>query len=140
MDKERILSKFDETEGYLEELEKIKPADYEEYIGSIEKKRACERLLQISIESVIDICNLIVSGLSLGLPSDEEDMFKKLESKKIIRKDMRNILSGMKGMRNILVQKYGTVNDELVFEAISEKLGDFDKFKSEILSLFKKKN
>ena len=67
-------------------------------------------------------------------------MFKKLESKKIIRKDMRNILSGMKGMRNILVQKYGTVNDELVFEAISEKLGDFDKFKSEILSLFKKKN
>ena len=140
MDKERILSKFDEVDSYLNELEEIKPSEYEEYSNLIEKKRACERLLQIAIEGVIDVCNLLVSGLSLGLPSDEEDVFKKLESKKVISKNVKNILSGMKGMRNILVHKYGTVNDELVFEAVSEKLGDFDKFKNEILSIFKTKN
>ena len=47
MDKKRILSKIDEIDSYLSELEEIKPASIEEYKGAIEKKRACERVLQI---------------------------------------------------------------------------------------------
>ena len=43
----------------------------------------------------------------------------------------------MKGFRNILVNKYGTVDDELVFEMLSEKLEDFDKFKEEVLNCLK---
>jgi len=137
MDKERILSKFDELEGYLEELEKVKPKEYEEYQSSIKDKRACERLLQISIETVIDICNILVSDLRLGLPSDEEEVFKKLKDKKVINKEIEKILSGMKGMRNILVHKYRAVNDELIFETISEKISDFEIFKEEILRFIK---
>ena len=68
LDKEKIFSKLDELDDYIEELEKIKPMDLDEYNGSIEKKRACERLLQISIETVLDICNIIVSNLKLGVP------------------------------------------------------------------------
>ena len=54
LDKKRILQKIDELDRYLEELNQIKPASFNEYKNSIEKKRSCERLLQISIESVID--------------------------------------------------------------------------------------
>ena len=39
----------------------------------------------------------------------------------------------MKGFRNILVHKYGVVDDELVFEMLSEKLGDFELIIKEIL-------
>ncbi|MBI2629630.1 DUF86 domain-containing protein [Candidatus Pacearchaeota archaeon] len=137
MDKKRILAKIDELNGYLEEIEKIRPSDIEEYISSIKDKRACERLLQISIESVIDICNLIISDLKLGLPSDEDVAFQKLEEKKVITNKMKTILINMKGFRNILVHKYGEVKDELVFENLSEKLGDFDIFKEEILGFLK---
>lgn len=137
MDKKRILVKIDEMDSYLEELESIKPSSFEEYKNSIEKKRACERLLQIAIESVLDICNILISGLKLGLPSTEEEIFQKLESKKIISHRMAEILNEMKGFRNILVHKYGVVNDELVFENLSEKLEDFDKFKEEILNYIK---
>jgi uncharacterized protein YutE (UPF0331/DUF86 family) len=137
MDKKRILVKIDEMDSYLEEIESIKPSSFEEYKNSIEKKRACERLLQIAIESVLDICNILISGLKLGLPSTEEEIFQKLESKKIISHRMAEILNEMKGFRNILVHKYGTVNDELVFENLSEKLEDFDKFKEEILNYIK---
>ena len=48
---------------------------------------------------------------------------------------MKNILKNMKGFRNILVHKYGVINDELVFEVLSEKLEDFEKFKQEILKI-----
>ncbi len=122
MDQERILSKFDELESYLEELEDIKPLNLKAYESSIEKKRACERLLQISVEAVLDVCNIVFSELRLGLPLDEDDIFEKMESKKIISKEMKKIMMGMKGFRNILVHRYGEVDDEKVFEIISEKL------------------
>jgi len=39
----------------------------------------------------------------------------------------------MKGLRNILVHDYGTVNDEAVFNVVQNRLGDFKAFKREIL-------
>ena len=138
MDEERILAKIDEMDRYLEKLEKLVPNDLDEYKRLVSDKLACERLLHLSIEYVIDVCNIITSNLKLGLPSDEEDMLVKLEKKGVIEKEMKNILIGMKGMRNILVHKYGEVKDELVFEALSERLEDFEKFKEEVLRFLKK--
>ncbi len=139
IDENRILTKIDEFEQYVNELEKIKPSDFEEYKNSIEKKRACERLLQIAIESVIDVCNILVSSLKLGVPDDEDALFDKLNKEKIISNKMRKVLSEMKGFRNVLVHKYGEVNDELVFENL-DKLSDFTDFKEEVISFLEKSN
>jgi len=133
MDKERILNKIDELDQYLNELDKIIPDNFKDY-KEIKTKAACERLLQISIEIVIDICSLISSELRLGLPSEEESIFDNLEKKGIINKNMRNILIKMKGFRNILVHRYGEIEDKYVFEFLNEDLGNFDKFKEEILN------
>jgi uncharacterized protein YutE (UPF0331/DUF86 family) len=137
MDEQKILTKIDELNNYLDELEQIKPSDFEEYENSIEKKRACERLLQVSIECVIDICNILVSGLKLGIPEDEDALFEKLEKKKVISKKVKNLLNGLKGFRNILVHRYGQVDNELVFENL-DKLNDFEIFKEEILAFLKR--
>lgn len=110
MDRERILSKIAELEGYLEELRIILPKDFEEF-QKIEKKRACEHLLQIAIEAVIDICYLLVRDLRLGLPSDEEDIFDKVEKAGIIQGELQRTLRKMRGFRNILVHEYGHVDD-----------------------------
>lgn len=138
LDKQRIFSKIDEMENYLSELGEIDLVDFEDYSKSVEKKRASERLLQITVEAVLDVCNLIVSGLKLGIPSDEEEVFEKLEKRKIISKKVKNILNDMKGFRNILVHKYGTLDDEIVFEILNERLEDFERFKKEILGFLKK--
>lgn len=136
MDEKRILSKIDELDSYLNELSKIKPVTLEEYEKSIKDKRACERLLQISIETVIDIANIIVSELKLGIPSDEDMLFDKLKQKNIISEKMTLTLKEMKGFRNILVHNYGEVKNELAFENL-EELGDFEEFKEEILRFLK---
>jgi len=127
-----VLARIDELDGYLRELHEIMPASFEDY-KKIEKRRACERLLQISIECVIDICALIVSGLRLGLPSEEDDLFEKLEQAEIISSSTKGTLKKMKGFRNILVHEYGRIDDELVYEVLKNKLDDFDVFKKEIL-------
>lgn len=61
LDKNRILSKLDELDSYLSELEIVMPKSYEEYVGSIEKKeilrktfahsdRMCDRCMRSACE------------------------------------------------------------------------------------------
>jgi len=136
LDENRILSKLDELNSYLVELEEVMPKNYEGYVNSIEKKRSCERLLHISVECVIDVCSLMVKGLRLGLPSGEEDLFERLERKKIISGRMKEKLKLMRGFRNVLVHRYGEVDDELVFENL-KSIEDFKDFIKEITSFLK---
>ena len=98
------------------------PENYETY-QKIEKKRACERLLQVSIESVLDICAQIVIELRLGLPSEEDDIFEKLEQAKIITPVTKETLKRMKGFRNILVHEYGHIDDRLVYDVLKMQSG-----------------
>lgn len=132
LDRERILAKIDELDMYLNELTQVTPSSFEEY-QQIEKKRSCERLLQLCIECVIDVCRLFVSGLRLGLPSEENDLFDKMLRKKVLSKEMNSLLKEMRGFRNILVHEYAAVDNELVFKTTKEKLDDFKKFKKEVL-------
>jgi|SRR3990172_4278768 len=137
LDRERILAKVAELEGYMRELRAIAPKSFSEF-RQIEKKRACERLLQISVEIVIDICHLFVTGLKLGLPAEEDDIFEKIERAGLISEPLKQTLKEMKGFRNILVHEYSEIDDKKVFQAVKTRLGDFDAFKREILKALKK--
>jgi len=136
LDRERLFAKIDVLEGYLKELAEILPVSFEEY-KKVEKRRACERLLQVSIECVIDICGLMVIGLRLGLPAEEDDLFEKLEHARIITSSRKESLKKMRGFRNILVHEYGHVNDVIVYEILQNNLNDFEAFKQEILQSIK---
>jgi uncharacterized protein YutE (UPF0331/DUF86 family) len=132
VDRDRILAKLAELDGYLRELDSIRPATREQF-RAIETKRACERLLQISIETVVSVCQLFVTGQRLGLPSEENDIFEKLVRASVISSDLATILHRMKGFRNILVHEYGDIEDDLVFQFLTTRTGDFLLFRREIL-------
>jgi uncharacterized protein YutE (UPF0331/DUF86 family) len=134
LDKDRILAKVDELESYLDELKQIVPSRYDEYLR-IEKKRSCERLLQLCIECVIDICKLIVVQLRLGLPSEENDLFTKLEKKGLLSYQMAEVVRQMRGFRNILIHEYAAIDNELVYTYVNSRLEDFARFRKEILTV-----
>lgn len=85
VDRDRVLAKLDELEGYLRELRAIAPERFEDYQRT-EKRRPCEH------------------------PS----------------------------LRTLLVHEYGRVNDEIVFDTVRSRLGDFDAFKAEIVAFLRK--
>jgi uncharacterized protein YutE (UPF0331/DUF86 family) len=138
LDRERILAKLDDLNGYLEELRQVVPETYARYMESVEKRRACERLLQMSIECVIDVCALFVSGLRLGLPAEEDDLIEKLEQAGLISSGMAKMLKTMKGFRNILVHEYGRIDNAIVFSMATKRLQDFDSIKGEMLQALHK--
>lgn len=136
LDRERILAKLDDLDGYLRELRQVLPSTFEDF-RRVETKRACERLLQISIESMIDVCGLLVAGLRLGLPAEEEDVFVKLETAGVVSLELGKVLRRMRGLRNILVHEYGRVDDRIVYGVLKERLDDFTTFKGTVLGLLK---
>lgn len=133
VDRDRIIAKLDELDVAFRELRSIAPLHFAEYLA-VEKRRACERLLQVCVEVVIDVCALLVTGLRLGLPGEEDDLFVKLARHGVLSSTMADTLRRMKGLRNLLVHEYGRINDQLVFETVKGRLGDFDAFKREVLA------
>lgn len=118
LDRERILAKLDQLDGYLRELRQVVPGSFAEYMDSVEKRRACERLLQIAIEYMLDICGLFVSRLRLGLPGEEDDLLEKLERAKVLSPPVIAMMRAMKGFRNILVHEYGGIDNAIVYHCL----------------------
>jgi len=136
LDRERILIKIGQLDGYLRELSSIAPETRGQYKG-IEKKRACERLLQLCVEAVIDICSILVAGLRLGLPAEEDDLIRRLTGKGVLSPELGDKVREMRAFRNILVHEYGRIDDDLVFEALTRRDADFGSFRREVLDFLK---
>ena len=107
------------------------PGSFGEYVRP-PVRRACERLLQISIEAAVDTCALLVAGLRLGLPAEEDDLFSKLANAEVLTADMAERLREMKGLRNLLVHEYARVDDRIVFETLRSGLGDLEVFMEQV--------
>jgi uncharacterized protein YutE (UPF0331/DUF86 family) len=138
VDRERILAKLDELEGYVRELRQVAPESFAEYMQKVENRRACERLLQISIECIIDICGLFVSGLRLGLPAEEDDIFEKLERATLLSPNVADMVRSMKGFRNILVHEYGAIDNAIVFKMATTRFEDIEIFRNEVIHALEK--
>ena len=132
IDRDRILTRIDHLQQYLQDLRTITPPTFEAYQG-IEKRRACERLLQLAIEAMTDISGMLVAGLRLGLPAEELDTFEKLREAAIITPATTTTLRRMRGFRNILVHEYTQVDDQIVHQLALEHLGEFEAFIREVL-------
>jgi uncharacterized protein YutE (UPF0331/DUF86 family) len=137
VDRDRVLARIDQLDGYLEELRSVVPARFEEY-RAIEKRRACERLLQLCVEVVTDVSALLASGLRLGLPGDEEDLLAMLVDRGVLSTETAQRVRRMRGMRNILVHEYGRIDDALVYAAARDHLEDFAAVKQELLAFLRK--
>lgn len=130
-DKLRILSKLSDMVRYVEELREMLPEE-DEYLHDLIRKRACEKTVESAIESLIDIGAMIVSVEQLGLPADEESIFDMLVKKDILSMEVGEKMKDIKGFRNILVHRYGVVDDERVYHYLTTCLNDFGNFEKAI--------
>jgi uncharacterized protein YutE (UPF0331/DUF86 family) len=114
------------------------PDDFEEFVSSGLVREGIYKKIEFAIECIIDICNIINSDLELGIPDSEEHIIKILEKNKIISKEVLALISDMKKFRNILIHKYGDIDDLKAFEEIKEGLKDFELIINEFEKFLKK--
>lgn len=125
----RIKDKINEIEKYLVELENILPQDFEQYFEDYEKIAACERYFEKIVESLVDLAQLIIKVENFPQPTEDIQTFDILFDKKIISDELKINLKNAKGMRNILAHEYGKVDNELIFESVTQEIiKDAEKF------------
>ena len=118
-----------EIEEYVESLKNFLPESFDEYLSDEKSRLACERCFEKIVESVIDLVILVIKERGLGVPMSDRDAFNILSENDIISSVLSEKLGDAKSMRNIIIHKYGHIDDKKVFDAIkNELLGDVKEF------------
>lgn len=118
----RINDKIEELENYLSELGEIVPKTFYEYKNDIKTRAACERYFEKIMGAAIDLAFLIIKNENLKIPEEDKEAFDILAKEKIIPEKLSEKLKEAKGMRNVVAHEYGKLDDELVFNSITEEL------------------
>lgn len=138
MQKERIFEKLKEIEENIALIEDHLPQSFDQFktLGLV--KDGIYKRLEHTIENTVDIFAMIYSSLSLGVPADDDDILERLQTKKIFEGKIISLVREMKGLRNILVHRYGVIDDEIVYDLLKNHLSDVEQIKSAIVQYFKK--
>jgi len=118
----RKEEKIEEIEKYIEELGSVLPFGFNDYENDFKLRAFCERYFEKIIEAIVDLAFIIIKDKKLEIPEEDKGAFDILFREKIISSDLAEKLKKAKGMRNILAHEYGKIDDEIVFEAVTEEL------------------
>ena len=88
--------------------------------------------IEFAIEDVLDICAILNTDLDLGIPGEDEDILVHLADRDVITPGMQEKIHAMRGFRNIVVHRYGAIDDALAFRLLKEHIEDFFLFSEEI--------
>ncbi|MEA1944362.1 MAG: DUF86 domain-containing protein [Euryarchaeota archaeon] len=135
-----LKTKIKEIEESLELVEEYLPDDREEFLSLGIIKDGIYKRLEFCIENVFDICAVLNADYNLGIPGSDEDIVDNLIRNKILPEETKGKLGSMKGFRNIIVHRYGKLDDNLAFNIVSENLGDFYEFISLINDHLERQN
>ena len=128
MREEIIRTKIREIKESIRLVEEHLPDSFEDFSSMGLVKDGMYKRIEFAVETVFDICAIINTDLELGIPSDDEDIVENLVKNDILSEEMRTKLKAMKGFRNILVHRYGKIDDKLAFNLLKENLRDFYVF------------
>jgi uncharacterized protein YutE (UPF0331/DUF86 family) len=119
LDKMVIISRTEEirknTEFIKSEIlsKKIEDLNYKDML-------ALERAMQKIIEAMLDICRHLVSVYLLDLAESYEEYPQKLTRANKMPKDLAEYITRLAGLRNILVNRYLEINNEILYQTAKE--------------------
>ena len=128
IDQEVLSRKVSQLLDYVDALEAGRDIDWNKYQGDIRARAFVERYLHLAVEAVCDIANHIISYERWREPRGYRDLFEVLSENSVIPKEYLNKFQNMASFRNILVHRYNTIEDEVVFGIFRNRLDDFRLF------------
>ncbi len=132
INREKIESLLGELNSFLKSLEDLQNFSVEEYLKEKRNVYSGRYLLQVSIETCINISNHIVSRMKFGLPKEYADAFRLLNKNDIISDELLGKLILMTRFRNRIVHLYWDIDDSYVYDIINNNLKDVIEFKESI--------
>lgn len=128
VNRDKIRDKIQLIKNNIHKLEDIKQVSLKDFTENPLMADASIRLLQVSIEAMLDISHHIVSRKHLGTPKTYRETIELLEQAEIITKELLPTLGNMVKFRNRAVHLYDKIADEEIYQIIQHHLTDFEDF------------
>ena len=123
MVREDIVSvRLEKLREYIKTLKVIQTYSSEKFREDVFVRATAERYLHLSIESVLDIGNHVISDSNYRKPESYADVFEILAEEKVISKRLLRELEGMAAFRNILVHDYLRIDPDKVYQIVQTKV------------------
>ena len=135
LDRDLILRKVSNIEGYLGQLMPYPHMDLAAYNDDWKTQRIVERTLHLVIETCMDIADHVVADRRLRVPETGAETFEVLAEAGILPADLGTSLGRMVGFRNILVHDYARLDPAIVLRAVRTDLRDVERFREVILGV-----
>lgn len=132
LEREVIEGRFDIIDRNLRFLGEYRTMSLDQFLESYKDVQAAKYSLLEIMEACIDIANYIISVKGFRRAEEYSEMFKVLKEEKVIGKELAAKLGDMARFRNLLVRRYGEVDNRRVLEIIKHSLSDIEEFEREI--------
>jgi uncharacterized protein YutE (UPF0331/DUF86 family)/predicted nucleotidyltransferase len=122
---QRHLKQLREAVYILKDLGKTKQ---EEFTTDYRIYGLAERYLQIAIESCLQICGVLVASLGLRRPEGYHELLSVVATQQIIPNPLAYRLEILTNLRDTLVHDSSTLNHDLLYDYIQQRVDDFEVF------------
>jgi len=115
---------------YTAKLKRLKKEAAMEILKNPEsvERDSVERNMQLAIQSVLDLGAMLIADYAFGTPNDNEHIITILGNNGVLEPELAERIRKMGGIRNALVHDYLYIDEDELFDAFENRLGDFDAF------------
>lgn len=127
-----IAQKLQTLDRVLVELRSLGVVSTKELKSNWQQQRAIERNLQVLVEIVIDVCQRLLAYANQSPATTSADAIDRCIEMGALTPDEN--YQRMVRLRNFLVHRYEYVDPDVLANMVNKHLGDFEKFRDEILT------
>jgi uncharacterized protein YutE (UPF0331/DUF86 family)/predicted nucleotidyltransferase len=128
VDRDLVHRKLSLLTQYLGELEALRSLSYEDYLRQPLPRFAAERLLQLVVDTAVDINAHLAVELLNAPPQDYHDSFTKAAQVGALPAEFALMIAKSAGLRNRLVHQYDGVDHTIVYHAIAEAIAQYTEY------------
>jgi uncharacterized protein YutE (UPF0331/DUF86 family) len=132
-----LLRSLQERHSQLKQLQSLSRNELTE---DFVKWNAVLHLLQISVESITDICAHILTGIGADVPDNHRLIIQKMGEPgvNILPMEFAMRISAMASFRNIVVHNYMSVDPEQVVKILHHNLDDVLEFRTYVFDYLRR--
>ena len=128
VDKELLQRHLKQLREAIVILRDLGKSTREEFSADFHIFGLAERYLQIAIEACLRICGILVASLGLRKPEGYHELLSIVAAQNLIPRQLSYRLEVLTNLRDALVHDPGSLNPDLLYEHIQQRLEDFEAF------------
>ncbi len=136
VDREKIRQKIQFMRDKLRELERLQGMSREDFATEPIYQEAAIRMLQVTIEAMLDICSHVLAREGWELPRSYGEVISRAAQYGLIPIEMENTYRKMVRFRNRVVHLYDDVDAAAIQDIIQNRLEDFTPFLSRVVEKY----